>query len=49
MSKELGLVLNGWGYDYAKTVLSYYLREKRGKRRPKSIEISTKMISSGCI
>ena len=25
MSKELGLVLDGRGYDYAKTVLSYYL------------------------
>ena len=25
MSKKLGLVLGGWGYDYAKTVLSYYL------------------------
>ena len=27
MSKELGLVLDGRGYDYAKTVLSYYLWE----------------------
>ena len=27
MSKKLGLVLDGHGYDYAKTVLSYYLWE----------------------
>lgn len=42
MSKKLGLVLDGHGYDYAKTVLSYYLREGGAKDGQKVLKFQHK-------